>query len=109
MSTPNLAAWHSRINLLLGYQPYQCEVSFYYHVGTVVELDWANRHIRVFTLQALKRLFQKHGFETLAVAGAPSEHVSEVKKLGWLPMILDDFFSRFPSIAGHDIVLCKKR
>jgi len=53
---------------------------------------------------------RKNGFETLAVAGASSERVSEVrKKLGWLPVILDDFFSRFPSIAGHVIVLCKKR
>ncbi len=85
-------------------------MSFYYHVGTVVELDGANRHIRAFTLRALRRLLQKHGFETLAVVGAPSKHVSEVrKKIGWLPMILDDFFSKFPSIAGHDIVLCKKR
>ncbi|MCS7120138.1 MAG: methyltransferase domain-containing protein [Nitrososphaerota archaeon] len=110
ISVPNLAAWHSRISLLLGFQPYQCEVSFHYHVGTIIELDGANGHIRAFTLRALRHLLERKGFEVLAIAGGPSEHIPKIReKLGRFPLILDNLLSRFPSIAGHVIILCKKR
>ncbi|MEM2129659.1 MAG: class I SAM-dependent methyltransferase, partial [Candidatus Bathyarchaeia archaeon] len=109
VSVPNLGAWHSRVSLLFGFQPYQCEVSFYYQVGTVVELEGANRHVRAFTLRALKRLLQRSGFNVVAVAGGPSEHIPKVReKLGWFPIAIDNFLSRFPSLAGHIIMLCRK-
>jgi methionine biosynthesis protein MetW len=109
VSTPNLSAWHSRVSLLLGYQPYQCEVSFRCIVGTIVELEGACGHIRAFTLRALKRLLEKYGFRVCTYSGSPSEHLPSVrKKLGVIPMLLDNLFSKFPSLAGHIIILSKK-
>ena len=69
ISTPNLAAWHCILFLLLGWQPYQADVSD--------EVFWIGRlysereegmggtmphHKRLFVLKALQKLLQYHGF-----------------------------------------------
>jgi methionine biosynthesis protein MetW len=110
ISVPNLAAWHSRLALLFGYQPYQCETNLIFHAGTIVELDYTAKHVRAFTLRTLKRFLEKKGFKILQVAGGPSEHVSEIRKrFSSLPMIIDTFLSKYPPLAGHIIILCQKK
>jgi 2-polyprenyl-3-methyl-5-hydroxy-6-metoxy-1,4-benzoquinol methylase len=74
ISTPNLASWVNRLALLLGYQPYNAEIS----TEIVVGVPWRARtfskpsgHIRPFTLRALIGLLQYHGFKVAKVKGAP--------------------------------------
>lgn len=75
ITTPNLAAWHNRIILLLGYQPHSTEVSLKYNVGKLrpkSEEYHLSGHIRVFTCRALKELIKLHGFKILKIAGTPA-------------------------------------
>lgn len=76
ISTPNLAAWHCIAFLLIGWQPYQADVSD--------EVFWAGRlhsqreesmrstahHRRLFTLRALTQLVEYHGYTVCGSAGS---------------------------------------
>ena len=104
VSTPNLASWVNRVALLLGYQPYNAEVS----TEIVAGVPWRARtfskpsgHVRPFTLRALKELLQYHGFTVVKVRGAPGV---EPKELAFL----DGLLSRIPSLARRIIVLARK-
>jgi ubiquinone/menaquinone biosynthesis C-methylase UbiE len=92
VSTPNLASWVNRVVLLLGYQPYNVEVSTEILAG----VPWRTRtfsrpsgHIRPLTLRALKELLQYYGFTIVKVRGTPGV---EPKELAFL----DKLFSRIP-------------
>ncbi|PJE62596.1 hypothetical protein COU88_04145 [Candidatus Roizmanbacteria bacterium CG10_big_fil_rev_8_21_14_0_10_39_6] len=74
LTTPNLAAWHSRIMLLFGYQPLATEVSNIradfgkvrymrkYYIEPI-------HHIRVFTYGAMKEFVEYHGLEIVKSFG----------------------------------------
>lgn len=76
ISTPNLAAWHCIAFLLIGWQPYQADVSD--------EFFWAGRlhsqreesmrsmahHRRLFTLRALTQLVEYHGYTVCGSTGS---------------------------------------
>jgi methionine biosynthesis protein MetW len=77
ISTPNVAAWHCIAFLLIGWQPYQADVSD--------ELFWAGRlhskreesmgtamrhHRRLFTLRALTQLVEYHGCTVCGSTGS---------------------------------------
>ena len=74
ISLPNLASWHNRIALLLGYQPRDIEVSSRYLVG--VHSFYKKRgesvvgHVHTITAFGFKELMERHGFETAALVGA---------------------------------------
>ena len=70
LTTPNLASWVNRLAMLLGYQPYNCEVS----TEIIAGVPWKARtfakpagHIRPFTLKALREMLAYHGFEIIHV------------------------------------------
>lgn len=71
LSTPNLAAIHNRIALLLGYQPYSIVVSLQRPVGHLCfkATGAAPDHIRFFTLKALKNILKIHKFKIIKVKG----------------------------------------
>lgn len=71
-TTPNLAAWHNRIILLLGFQPNYTKVSLKYNVGKIIKekSGVGGGHIRVFTMKAFKELLRLHSFELLKIEGA---------------------------------------
>lgn len=79
VSLPNLASWHNRISLLLGYQPrdveisdkYLCGVHPYYHRRG----DAPSGHIHTCTAHAFKDLAEYHGFQTLGIYG--------IENAGW--------------------------
>jgi hypothetical protein len=90
--------------MLLGYQPYNCEVSTEILAG----VQWRDRtfakpagHIRPFTLRALKELLTYHGFKVIAVKGAPGVEPKELR-------LLDPILSLKPSLARRLIVLARK-
>lgn len=71
-STPNLASWHGRVSLLVGYQPAASSTSLKYHnAGKLFYSDPTGRgdHLRVLTLQAFQRLLRLHNFGDLTTKG----------------------------------------
>src|SRR5206468_3695232 len=75
ISLPNLAAWHNRLFLLLGYQLRDVEVSREKVVGVhpwYVSDGHPVGHIHTVTVPAFRELMEHHGFRTVRVtAGIP--------------------------------------
>ena len=104
LTTPNLASWVNRLAMILGYQPYNCEVS----TEIIAGVPWKTRtfakptgHIRPFTLKALRDVLTYHGFEIIHVKGAPGVEPREIR-------IIDTIFSLRPSLARRLIILARK-
>ena len=104
ITTPNLASWVNRIILLLGYQPYNAEVS----TEIVAGVPWRARtfakpsgHIRPYTLKALKELLKYHGFKVINVKGAPGVEPKELRTI-------DHILSKIPSLSRRLIILAQK-
>ncbi len=104
LTTPNLAAWHCRIMLLFGYQPFPTEVSNidstfgkgflgkkYYGTGPI-------HHIRLFTFKALKEFVQYHGLEIVKSMGG-----------GYRKVELLLFRNHFIDLAPLIILILKKK
>lgn len=103
-SCPNLASYHARLSLLLGFQPCIIEVSninskfgrgifdkFFSGKNSTGETV---HHIRGITYKAMKEMVKFYGFEIVDTFGY-SHHRS------WI-------FKYFPSIAPVDVFICKK-
>lgn len=67
ISTNNLSSWHNIVALVLGRQPFPSDISNYTHIGKLVKIwgdgdagSWS--HLRVFTMHALVKFFEHHGF-----------------------------------------------
>jgi len=104
ITTPNLASWVNRLVMLLGYQPYNCEISTEILAG----VPWKARtfakpagHIRPYTLRALREVLTYHGFEIIDVKGASGVEPRELR-------IIDAIFSLRPSLARRLIILARK-
>jgi len=74
LSTPNLASWHNRILMLLGYSPSNYSMMPGRHLGVPRRLakragNGYGDHIRVFTYRALKQLFSESPWELVGIAG----------------------------------------
>ncbi len=106
ISTPNLASWVNRVVFLLGYQPYNVEVSMETIVGVPYRegiFGMPSGHIRAFTLRALKEILEYHGFKVVKVARASDIHPKNI-----FFRLLDNFFSLKASLARRLIVLAVK-
>ncbi|MCK9582980.1 MAG: class I SAM-dependent methyltransferase [Endomicrobiales bacterium] len=110
--TPNLAAWHARIFLLFGYNPFTCSVSFKNHgAGKPFLLSSGNstEHIRFFTLKALCDLFKINNF----IVNKKFAFYSPTPKSLPLPIYLfvdmaDRLFSIFKSFSSIIGIYAKK-
>ena len=76
ITTGNLASWHNRLALLLGFEPYGRQVSTRYNVGKLpirgrYEGPEQADHIKVFTYWALKELLRIYNFKIIKVLGYP--------------------------------------
>jgi SAM-dependent methyltransferase len=71
VTLPNLASWHNRLALLMGYQPRDVEISSEILAG--VAPGYAGEppagHIHIPTVKAFTELMTHHGFETVALLG----------------------------------------
>lgn len=106
ISTPNLASWANRISLLLGYQPYNVEVSTEIVAGVPYARGVFRRpagHVRAFTFRALKQLLEHHGFQVVTVAGYPG-----VNPKNGAMRLMDRLFSRRHSLARRLVALAAK-
>ena len=103
LSTPNLASWVNRITFLLGYQPYNVEVSIEILAGVPIKHAKPSGHIRAFTLRALKELLTYHGFKIIKIRGTYDTN-PRIKLL----ISLDKIFSRKTSLARRLVALATK-
>lgn len=74
LTTPNLAAWHSRLMLLFGYQPLSMEVSNVradFGKGNLWKKYYVNpiHHIRNFTFRAMEQFVDYHDLEIVKSLG----------------------------------------
>jgi methionine biosynthesis protein MetW len=107
ITTPNLGAWHNRLLLLMGYQPYLVSVSLkHYAAGKLFEKSSSTgrEHIRFFTLRALKCLLGTYNFKIESCVGAYTKPFYAPFPLSSLVLSLEKFFSNFPSLATSIIV-----
>lgn len=79
LATPNLGSWLNRILLLFGKQPYFLDASLtktlpILKIGNYTfpeNLDYpSSGHLRLYTLDMLKKLLSEYGFRTIQVKGA---------------------------------------
>lgn len=116
LTTPNLASWHNRIALLLGFQPHWTSVSTRYNVGKLLpgsNVESPAGHIRIFTARALRGLLKIHGFTILKALGATYGYerlllLAYERLLLFPAIILDRIFTVFPSLSSAIIVVFKK-
>lgn len=101
VSLPNLASWHNRLMLLMGYQPRDVEISSEILAG-VPDRPYRRRgeqpagHIHIPTVRAFRELMTHHGFRTRSVlAGRPTARTSSNPAL----LMLDALGSHVPSLA----------
>jgi SAM-dependent methyltransferase len=95
ITTPNLASWRNRIALMLGWQPFETEVSTRYIVGNPrTPRAVMSGHIRMFTARALMELVDIYGFTVDQLAGfpigVPSSFVTHVTT--WVDRIVQKVF-----------------
>jgi len=108
LDTPNLASWHGRIELLLGYQPSYTLVSTMHNVGKLVSgIDWEPQsekpHHWVFTFRALSELVSVHGYEITKAAGAADFNIR-------YPLsIVDRLCARSPRLGTYIVVMLAKK
>ena len=76
ISTPNLAALHSIISLLLGKQPFTAHASNEIILGNSLNPAHGKKHehrgsvhLRVFTYESLRDLLKYHGFKVEKMVG----------------------------------------
>lgn len=115
ITTPNLAAWHNRIVILLGCQPYlSSSTSTIYNVGklfvngSIPGGAEGGTHIRAFTLRGLKELLQIHHFRVKRFTGAFIISSFLPPPLSLIASLLSRVLSIFPSLACILIVEVKK-
>jgi SAM-dependent methyltransferase len=114
LSTPNLAAWHNRAALMLGYQPFLTEVSFRYAPGrpSFAQAETGGGHVRMFTRRALLEFVRLHGFELLEECGAGVFELGDPPGSRFAKMIVnpvDSFFTHFPGLACDLLVAFRHR
>ena len=123
VTTPNLASWYNRIQLLLGYQPYGIPAS---HIHRGVGALWSKarsklvysdfyspatglaegfpHHIRFFTARGARELLRVHGFQTVKTYGTPAdEAVFE------MPGITRRVVSVFDTLVSNTFASCASR
>ncbi len=107
ISLPNLASWHNRLFLLMGYQPRDVEISremlpgvhpYYRRQGNIIG------HIHAPTTRAFKELMEHTGFRTVAIRG-----VQPLATRQFLPIQqFDRFLTRWPNLARRFFYLGQK-
>ena len=106
ISLPNLASWHNRMALLLGYQPRDVEISDALLVGALpyYNHDAPSGHIHTATVRAFTELMAFHGLEPVRVTGASFMTRSAPRLL----IAVDRLLSRRPTLARRFFFLGRK-
>jgi SAM-dependent methyltransferase len=110
VSLPNLASWHNRLMLMLGYQPRDIEISSEILAGVPqrpyrVRGESPAGHIHIPTVRAFEELMLHHGYETVQItAGRP-----EVRSTGNpMLLLLDRLATKRPTLARRFFYVGRK-
>lgn len=110
LTTPNLGSWLNRFLLLFGLQPFYLEPSLrktfpilsYFGKTFPEDLESPpSEHLRLYTLNMLKKLVNFYGFTLTEVKG------TEILK-GLILKQVDSFFSNFPTLSYGLVLKLKK-
>jgi len=107
LTTPNLAGWLNRLQLLAGRQPIGTETGseWVFGRGPFVPPSRPVGHLQLFTLPALVDLLRYHRLPPTGIWGLPfSETIPQVKSLHRL----DGLFARFPGLASSLLIVAIK-
>lgn len=106
LSNRNRGAWHNRLALLLGYQPFIMSSSLTY-VGAgklFMPERGSGGHLGGFTFRALKRLLELHRFRILSVHGTWNEARPPFPRWVYLAnKVVNAFLGGLPSLAPFTI------
>jgi len=105
---PNLASWHNRLFLLMGYQPRDVEISREVLVGVhpyYRKQDRVIGHIHTPTTRAFKELMEYSGFRTIAIRGVQPLATRQP----FLLQQLDKVLTRSSGLARRFFYLGEKR
>ena len=111
LTTGNLASWHNRLALLLGFEPYGRQVSTRYNVGKFpirgrFEGPEQADHIKVFILRGLKELLKIYNFKINRIMGSP---LTDQFPIPFPLNIVERILSLSPSLSlGVTYVLSKE-
>ena len=99
VTTPNLASWANRIQLLLGFQPLYTETGreWVFGRGPLIRPNRPVGHLQVYTLPGLEGLLTYHSWNIKKKRGLPWS--AELEPSPHLRRI-DRFFSSIPSLAS---------
>ena len=96
ITTPNLAAWRSRLRMLLGKSP----LSFPGASPTVQADEMIDlNHIRIANSSEWQALFRAHGFTVIDVKGWSLMHAIEGGLGVRIRKVIDGYLTRIPSLA----------
>jgi SAM-dependent methyltransferase len=110
ITTPNLGSWMNRVFLLIGRQPYYLEPSFHWNIPIIKIGKYnfpegtdkpASGHLRLFTLDALRKLLIMYGFQ---VKEARGYYMLRKPILS----LIDLIFCHLPSFAFGLVVISSK-
>ncbi len=107
LTTPNLAGWLNRVQLVLGYQPVGTETGteWVFGRGPFVPVSRPVGHLQLLTLPALRGLLGLHGFDITEVEGLPfSTNVPGAGRLGFV----DRALAHWPSLASSLLVAASR-
>jgi len=105
VSTPNLASWANRILLMFGIQPLFTETSSRIKLGRRFKFlgqgSKVEGHLKIFTSRSLKEIVSNCNFKINNLVGAPFFFPFPIS-------ILDNLFSRIPSLSSGLIIFAEK-
>ena len=110
LTTPNLASWINRIFLMFGLQPWYLEGSYRKTLPIFSFMSFrfpensaspAVGHLRLYTLNMLKKILFVYGFTCRKVIGSNFMVRPVLKQIDYV-------FSKFPSLAFGITLLCQK-
>lgn len=106
ISLPNVASWHNRLMLMLGYQPRDVEVSREILPGVHpwYKGDEPTGHIHTVTPRAFSELMAHHGFETVKLFGGSPRRRAVNPVIG----LIDNVLGRRASLARRFFYLGRK-
>ena len=106
IALPNLASWHNRLMLLMGYQLRDVEVSRKILVGVHPRYKGQDPtgHIHVVTPNAFSELMTYHGFNTIKImSGKPRQN-----KINPFVSLIDNIFSMRVNLARRFFYIGRK-
>ena len=103
-SVPNLGSWINRVNLLLGNQPRDVEISQEraFGISRLYPTNSSLNHVHSPTLGAFTEMLEYYGIEVLEVRGLFPYQVNAIVK------VIDQATSPFPSLCRRVVVIGQK-